>query len=150
MEQTRFYSLDMTLSREERKLWIHTRFSLLKNWPCVTSCRYCIAMLSQQYRRYKRVYSFLLSVLGNSRRETQIIKAYADTRHHARLILWCLRSQLISAGWDRNAQFNGRYSAPVFFEILKFSGSSLPGMTSTTYSIHSSPIFYLGIYYNRW
>ena len=61
---------------------------------------------------YERVYSFLPSILGHSRRETQIIRAYANhtmlishyhhPHHHVLQILWCLRSQLISTSQDPN------------------------------------------------
>ena len=74
---------------------------------------------------------------------------------NARHISWCLRSQFISAGRDPKTstlRLNGRipqlsttwqriqFSASMvqslpnwlFFQILKFSGPSLPGMTSST------------------
>ena len=63
--------------------------------------------------------------------------------------LWCLRSQLISSGRDQTDPlwsdsknpttcFNGWTSTTHLFKILKFSGPSLPGMMSTTLSIHSN------------
>ena len=87
---------------------------------------------------YKWVYFFLPSALGNTRRETQFIRAYANhtmltpTPQHAWCTLVSSRLQLISGGWDPN------WSDPItskklncflrwqcldcFFLILKFSG----------------------------
>ena len=67
---------------------------------------------------------------------------------NARRILWCLRSQLISAGrnsyWSdqiRSEKLNcalqrSKFNSS-FFLILKFLEPSLSGMTASTYSIHS-------------
>ena len=98
-----------------------------------------------------------------TRGEKQIIRANANHTvlipppTHTRRILQCPRSQLISAGRDPNrsdliryekttARFNGRASIQVFYKILKFSGSSLPGMTSITDLINSGSISSLGVF----
>ena len=60
----------------------------------------------------------------HERGETQIFKAYAkayysDPTRNARRILWCLRSQFLSAGRDpKNSTtiFNGRPQLTVFFQ----------------------------------
>ena len=126
-------------------------------------------------RRCKRVYFFLPSVLGDTRRETHIIKAYAyytmltppasHTRARVRHVLWCLRSQLISASRDPNWSDLIRSEKPnrslqrsnpthSLFKILKFSGSSLPGIKSTSHSVNSKGPFglisCLGVHYGRW
>ena len=94
----------------------------------------------------------LLFVLVDTRRETQFLRAYANHTMlplHARPILWCFSSQLISAGRDpkwsaviRSDKHSRTLQRSNFnyglFKILKFSGSSLPGATSTTHSIHSN------------
>ena len=114
---------------------------------------------------------FLLpSILGDSRRETQIIKTYAS---HAMLTpphththqphthgTSCGASDLNSfllvetqtdlIFWSYQIWKNQPLPSTVFFKILKFSGSSQQGMTSTTHSIHSGNISCLGVYYNRW
>ena len=68
--------------------------------------------------------------------------------HNAWRILWCLRSQFISAGRDPknstsrlngrklNCPFNGRIPNYCLFQILKFSGPSLLAWRH----LHSSPI----------
>ena len=92
------------------------------------------------------------------RRETQFLKVF---RNHTMLtptpnvrpILWCLRSQFISAGRDlKNSTLrlngripNSRLLGPIstlnwlFFKILKFSGPSLPSMVSSTHQPHFLP-----------
>ena len=74
------------------KVWIYTNNNTNTGRPCRFG--------------YERVHFFLPSVLSDTRRETQIIKAYANhtilTPPHARRTLWCLRSQLISLGRDPN------------------------------------------------
>ena len=58
---------------------------------------------------------------------------------NTRRILWCLRSQFISAGRDpknSTARFNGRILNYCLFKILKFSGPSLLGMTSSILQPH--------------
>ena len=107
--------------------------------------------LGQWHRRYERVYFFLLSVLGDTRRKTQILKVYANhtmLTPHAQRILWCLRSLFISVVRDPNWSVLIRSEklhdstvenpTKLLFKILKFSGPSLPGMTSSTHSIHSN------------
>ena len=77
---------------------------------------------------------------------------------NARCILWCLRSQFISASRDwknLTARHNSRKLNCPFkdwilnyclFKILKFSGPSLLGMTSSTLQSH----FLSGVYYDKW
>ena len=79
--------------------------------PCIKSNVFCILIkisitTVNKYKRYKRVYFFLPSVLGNTRIETQIIKAYANhtmlTAIHAWRVLWCPRSHPTFIGRDLN------------------------------------------------
>ena len=115
--------------------------------------------------QYKRVYFFLPSVLGDTRRETRFIKAYTNhtmltpTTHGESCGVKDLNSSfpvepqtdlIWSDPKNPTACNNGRTSIQVFFKIPKFSGSYLPGMTSTTHSIHSSPISCLEVYYHIW
>ena len=114
--------------------------------------------------KFERVYWFLTSVHGDTRRETQILKVYAN---HTMLTTQCWRSAhlvmfKISVGrdpknpstclnvWELNSmpQCQKHNSLPpwsnlnwLFFKIPKFSGPFLPGMTS-----HSSPISCLEVY----
>ena len=114
------------------------------------------------------------SVLGDTRREKQIIEAYTNhsmltphthththTHTYAQCILWCLcwlryKTDLISLDHKKPQPPASMVKLQffVFFTILKFSGPSLPGMTSSTNSIHfnspSSPISCLEVYYDRW
>ena len=78
---------------------------------------------------------------------------------HARRILRCLRSKLISARQDPNWSHLIRFERVNcllrrlnfnFLKILKFSGSSHPGVMLTTHSIHTSLISRLGVYHNKW
>ena len=87
--------------------------------------------------RYERFINFWLQFIV-TQGERQFLLCWPHARH----ILWCLRSQFISASWDLK---NGRKfnSMPpwsnlncLFFKILKFSGLSLPGMTSSTLQPH--------------
>ena len=105
------------------------------------------------------VYFFLPSVLGDTRRETQNSYGHRLTPHHALRILWWLSSQLISASQDPNwSDPNTQLYIPTVepkltsFQNLKILRQSLPGMTSSTNSIHSnnmsSPISCLGVYYD--
>ena len=104
--------------------------------------------------RYERFINFLKSAHCNMRRETRFLLCWPHP--NARRILWCLRSQFISAGWDpknlttavmvENSTLclNGRNStlSPwsnlnwFFFKILKFSGPSLPSIMSSTLQPH--------------
>ena len=127
----------------------------------------CIGMISRiiiqrTHFLYERVYFFSLQFFATGVGERQIIKAYAN---HTMLIPprmvylvvskisnhFCrLRPKLISVPKNSTAIINGRTLTEVFFEILKFSGSSRSSMTSTTQSIHFSSISCLGVYYDRW
>ena len=77
---------------------------------------------------------------------------YANPIPNGRCILWCLRSLSVEI-WKPNYIFNGPNSTLasmvetqlsfsmiqsqlLFFKILKFSGPSLPGMTSSTLQPH--------------
>ena len=77
---------------------------------------------------------------------------------HTPCILWCLSSQLISGGRDpnwsaliksKNLNHALRTWTTRLFKIHKFSGLSLPSMTSTTHSIHSNscPANFLSIFF---
>ena len=85
----------------------------------------------------------------HEKRET-ILRNYMLTipywpQPNTRCILWCLRSQFITGGRDlknSTACLNGRKPNYIFqrsksnwrlFKILKFSGPSLLGMTSSTF-----------------
>ena len=75
-----------------------------------------------------------------------------------RRILWCLRSQSISADRDPknwtachngrklNSHLNGRTPNWLLIKNLKFSGPSLLGMMSSTLQHH----FLCGVYYDKW
>ena len=109
-------------------------------------------------RRCKRVYFFLSSVSGDTRRETKILKAYANSTilpPTAWCILWCLRSQHIPANRDSNcsalirskkhaARFTGRISTNFLLknpQILRIISSSY----EVNHSIHfnSRPAVFL-------
>ena len=68
---------------------------------------------------------------------------------NARRILWGLRSQFISASRDpknSTTSLNGRIPNWRLFKILKFSGPSLLGMTSSILRSH----FLFEVYYDKW
>ena len=101
---------------------------------------------------YNRVYFFLPSAFGDTRRETLFIKAYANHTMLTPFPTQCLRSQLISAGrgqnwsdliryekldrllWQSNLNFR-LFENP---KILKFSGPYLLSMTWITDLIYSN------------
>ena len=129
-------------------------FSLGRQFYRSTLCRW-----------YERVYLFLPSVLVDTRREAQFIKAYVNytilppPQRTAHLVMSKISTLLVEIQtvllWsdpkNPTTRFNGRTLTDRLFKILKFSGLSLPGRTSTTHSIHSnSPISCLGVYYDRW
>ena len=123
-----------------------------------------------KYRWYEWVYFFLPSVLWDTRRETQIVKYFADhsiltpTTTHS---IFCdvndlnsfmpVESQtdlIWSDPKNSNVHFNGRTSTNRLFKIFIFSGQSLSGddIIHTLYSFQrpSNPIFILWVYYDRW
>ena len=107
--------------------------------------------------RYERFINFWLRFF-DTRRETKFLLGWPNylTPSHARRILYYLRSlsveilktQLHASTVENSTLcFNGRHSTiclhgPIsasqltLFKILKFSGSSLPGMTSSTLQPH--------------
>ena len=104
------------------------------------------------------VVSDTTSVHGDTRRETQFLKVFAKhtmltpPQHAAHLVM-----SMISVGRDPKNQttfFNGQNSTLalmvrfrlILFKILKFSGPSLPAMTSSTLQLH----FLSGFYYDKW
>ena len=117
-------------------------------WICIMlyvfSRKCCIIMQMQAVRTS----FFFLSILSDTRRETQFLRAYAN---HSMLIpLHAVVVSKISTPvetktdllWfnpkNSNAPFNGRTSTDCLFKLQKFSGPSLPGATSSTHSIHSN------------
>ena len=110
--------------------------------------------------RYERFINFLTLAHSDRRRETQFLKAYANHTSwlhlHARRILWCLRSlsveirksqlhlstvkiQLSATMAETQLSISMVQSQLLnwlFFKILKFSGTSLPGKTSSTFQLH--------------
>ena len=111
---------------------------------------------------------FLLpSVLGDTRRETQFIRAYVNHTmltpqpNSARRILWCPRSQLVSAGRDRNwsdlirSEKLNHYLQRSNHNWSLFQNSQIIRIITSSYdvnhhSVHSSPISCEGVYYDRW
>ena len=105
---------------------------------------------------YQQVYSFLASVHGHTRRETQFLKVYANhimlIHPNVWCILWCLRSQFISASRDPK---NGRNSTAVFNGlistiVLSKSSHSQDHLFWAWCHLHSSPISCLAVYYDKW
>ena len=107
---------------------------------------------------YERVYKFLTSVHGDTRRETQFLKAYVNhtmltpLQRAAHLVMFKISINLCRSRSEKlncrkpNYSFNGRMLNYCLFKILKFSGPSLLGMTSSTVQ----PISCLGVYYDKW
>ena len=107
---------------------------------------------------YEQISFFQSSTIGDTRRATQFIRTYANhtmlTSPAARCNLQRLRSQLIYRSRPKLIRSDPKNSTvrlySRLFKILKFSGPSLPGMTSPTHSIYSNgasnPISCLGVY----
>ena len=125
-------------------------------WIVVTehTHEHIIIQATVSFRIRTGLYLFV-SALGETRRDTQFIKAYVNhtkrdppphTPHLAvsKISTYLCRSRTKTIWSDHirknpTAIFNGRNPTELSFsKILKFSGPSLPGMTSTTHSIHSN------------
>ena len=110
--------------------------------------------------KVRTVINFLTSVLRHEERETQFLKFFVNhtmlTIPNVRRILWCLRSLSVEI-WKTPttsstaeiqlyaSMAETQLSATMvqsqllnwlFFKIFKFSGPSLPGMTSSTLQLH--------------
>ena len=85
--------------------------------------------------RYERVYQFLALVHGDTRRETQFLKTYANhtmltqPQHTAHLVMFKISNNLC---WLRSEKLNHapQWSNP------QFSGPTLLGMKSSTFQPH--------------
>ena len=95
---------------------------------------------------YERVYTFLASVTGNTRRETQFLKTYANhpmlTPPHKRHFLFCLRY----LPNNTIARLNGRKLNYFFSKSL----NSPDHLFWPWRHPHSSLISCLGLYYQKW
>ena len=102
--------------------------------------------------RQERFINFLTSVHGDTRRETQFLKVFANhtmltpLQRAAHLVMFKISVHL---RWSRPEKLNHRRNSRklnslpqwsnlnwLFFKILKFSGPSLPGLTSFTLQPH--------------
>ena len=79
-------------------------------------------------RLFENIWKYPKKSYDLSRESWETGVVYNIDTPHARRILWCLRSQLISAGrepkWLATVRFHGRTSTTRLFKILKFSGPS--------------------------
>ena len=132
------------------------------DWCCILMMISIVIIIQVDSRfSYERVYFFLPSALVDTKKETQFIWAYAN--HTMLTPSYASCGVVISAGRDPNGSDLIRseklncllppsYLNSRLFKIPKILRSSLPGVTSSTHSIHSicasSPIWCLGAYYN--
>ena len=108
--------------------------------------------------RYERVYEFLVSVHGDTRRETQFLKPYANhtmltlPQRVAHLVMFKIsihlcRSRSACLIVRKPNSLLQRSNTPLMsFQNPQFSGPSLLGMTSSTLRPHFLP----GVYYDKW
>ena len=118
---------------------------------------------------YERLYLFLSSALGDTRREIQIIEAYANPTmltpppRAVHLVVSQIsthlcrsKPKLIWSDQIRKTQLPASTVVPqlCLFQNPKILRPSLPCVTSSTHSIHSNyesdPISCQGVYYDRW
>ena len=94
--------------------------------------------------RYERFINFLTSIHGDTWRETQFLKVYANhtmltpPQRVVHLVVFKISvgrdlQNLTTCLNDRRpkSHLNGPISTHIFFKILKFSGPFLPSMTSS-------------------
>ena len=102
---------------------------------------------------YEQVYWFLASVHGDTRRETQFLKAYANhtmltpTQRAAHHLMFEISIHLCPSRSEKlNHTFNSRISTTVFSK----SSNSEDHLFWAWRHPHSSPISCLGVYYDKW
>ena len=112
--------------------------------------------------RYERFHQFLASVHGDMRKETQFLKDFAN---HTMLTPSQLVMSKISVGRDpknpttsfngQNPTLNGRIpnsrlNGIISTDVFSKSSNSQDHLFRARRHPHSSPIFCLGVYYDKW
>ena len=103
--------------------------------------------LANSVVQVRTFYKLLTSAQSDTRRETQFLLCwpyYVDPTN-ARRILWCLRSLSVEIRKTQLHLQRPKSNSQLSFKILRFSGPSLQGMTSSALQPH----YLSGVYYDN-
>ena len=101
----------------------------------------------------------LIPVQGDTRRETQFLKVYANhallttPQHAANLVVFKTfvgRDKKKSNCIFQRSKSNCRLNGPISIDVFSESSDSQKHLSKTWRHPHSSPISCLGVYYDKW